>query len=52
MRNEIRRQAEFMGYEVSDSEIEAMIDSSLFHMLVTGKIQMIRAAIRAWFDGE
>jgi hypothetical protein len=49
MRTEIKRQAEFMGYDVTPSDIEGIIDSR-FHLVATGKIAMIRAAIRAWFE--
>ena len=49
MRTEIQRQAEFMGYDISPADIEGIIDTK-FHILVTGNIRAIRAAIRAWFE--
>ena len=51
MRTDIRRQAEFMGYEVSPADIEGIIDAK-FHLIVSNNTRMIRAAIRAWFEGE
>ena len=49
MRTEIQRQAEFMGYEISPADIEGIIEAK-FHLIVTGNIRVIRAAIRAWFE--
>jgi len=49
MRTLIREQAEFMGYEISPADIEGIIEAK-FHLIVTGNIRVIRAAIRAWFE--
>ena len=51
MRAEIREMAESLGYEISDFDIDQIIDR-YHHIIVANKAAQIKNAVRWYFEGK